>query len=254
MTAKPPDSRPWAAICHLRKSPDRYNPRVKIRSRLLTKIIVFFGVALVRCCSRRAVCADAGSAGTNPYETDGRKPLFVLHLARPDRDDRFQRPAQEHGRPGQRASGRILPGRCNETPGDPAVRGSSKRGGSRAMGELLQRVRKYHVAITPDGPRGPRRKIEDGHRVPRLALGPGHHSVRLRLPPRLADSRQLDRHDDPLAVHRRFTPAAVRRSSFRRVSTAKNWSSTPSGWKRKWSGWRASWLDAAHGRPVAREN
>jgi lysophospholipid acyltransferase (LPLAT)-like uncharacterized protein len=43
-----------------------------------------------------------------------------------------------------------------------AVRGSSKRGGSRAMGELLQRVRQFHVAITPDGPRGPRRKIKTG--------------------------------------------------------------------------------------------
>ena len=30
------------------------------------------------------------------------------------------------------------------------------------MGELLQRVRDFHVAITPDGPRGPRRKIKTG--------------------------------------------------------------------------------------------
>jgi lysophospholipid acyltransferase (LPLAT)-like uncharacterized protein len=42
------------------------------------------------------------------------------------------------------------------------VRGSSKRGGSRAMRELLDRVRDYHVAITPDGPRGPRRKLKAG--------------------------------------------------------------------------------------------
>ncbi len=42
------------------------------------------------------------------------------------------------------------------------VRGSSKRGGSRAMGELLKRARDYHIAITPDGPRGPRRKMKTG--------------------------------------------------------------------------------------------
>lgn len=43
-----------------------------------------------------------------------------------------------------------------------AVRGSSKRGGSRAMRELLDRVRDFHVAITPDGPRGPRHKLKTG--------------------------------------------------------------------------------------------
>jgi lysophospholipid acyltransferase (LPLAT)-like uncharacterized protein len=42
------------------------------------------------------------------------------------------------------------------------VRGSSKRGGSRAMGELLKRAGQYHIAITPDGPRGPRRKMKTG--------------------------------------------------------------------------------------------
>jgi hypothetical protein len=43
-----------------------------------------------------------------------------------------------------------------------SVRGSSKRGASRAMRELLDRVRDFHVAITPDGPRGPRRQMKTG--------------------------------------------------------------------------------------------
>ncbi len=44
-----------------------------------------------------------------------------------------------------------------------AARGSSSRGGSRALLELVQLVRGGHdIAITPDGPRGPRRRMAPG--------------------------------------------------------------------------------------------
>ncbi len=44
-----------------------------------------------------------------------------------------------------------------------AARGSSSRGGSRALLELAQLVRAGHdIAITPDGPRGPRRTMAPG--------------------------------------------------------------------------------------------
>ncbi len=44
-----------------------------------------------------------------------------------------------------------------------AARGSSSRGGSRALLELAQLVRDGHdIAITPDGPRGPRRSMAPG--------------------------------------------------------------------------------------------
>jgi lysophospholipid acyltransferase (LPLAT)-like uncharacterized protein len=42
------------------------------------------------------------------------------------------------------------------------VRGSSKRGGSGAMLEMLRVSRRKHIAITPDGPRGPRRVVQPG--------------------------------------------------------------------------------------------
>jgi lysophospholipid acyltransferase (LPLAT)-like uncharacterized protein len=53
------------------------------------------------------------------------------------------------------------------------VRGSSRRGGARAILELEEQSRKKHLTITPDGPRGPRR---------RLALGPVYLASRLQLP------------------------------------------------------------------------
>ncbi len=47
-------------------------------------------------------------------------------------------------------------------PIDP-IRGSTTRGGSRALRELLRATaRGSHVAITPDGPRGPRNQAQNG--------------------------------------------------------------------------------------------
>ena len=53
------------------------------------------------------------------------------------------------------------------------VRGSSNRGAAAALLELARRGKHMHLAITPDGPRGPRRQ---------LAIGPVYLASRLGLP------------------------------------------------------------------------
>jgi lysophospholipid acyltransferase (LPLAT)-like uncharacterized protein len=53
------------------------------------------------------------------------------------------------------------------------VRGSTYRGGARAIWELFERSHQQHLTMTPDGPRGPRRK---------LAQGPIYLASRLQLP------------------------------------------------------------------------
>jgi hypothetical protein len=53
------------------------------------------------------------------------------------------------------------------------VRGSTYRGSVAAVRELMRRGRRMHLTITPDGPRGPRR---------RMAQGPVYLSSRLGLP------------------------------------------------------------------------
>ncbi|MEN0110741.1 MAG: lysophospholipid acyltransferase family protein, partial [Planctomycetota bacterium] len=53
------------------------------------------------------------------------------------------------------------------------VRGSTARGGVSALRELARRGRRQHLVITPDGPRGPRR---------RLAAGPIYLASRLGMP------------------------------------------------------------------------
>ena len=42
------------------------------------------------------------------------------------------------------------------------VRGSSTRGGATALRELIRISEKRHLVVTPDGPRGPRRKLQPG--------------------------------------------------------------------------------------------
>ena len=53
------------------------------------------------------------------------------------------------------------------------VRGSTRRGGVAAIRELLRKSREMHLTITPDGPRGPRR---------RMAVGPIYLASKLGLP------------------------------------------------------------------------
>jgi lysophospholipid acyltransferase (LPLAT)-like uncharacterized protein len=61
------------------------------------------------------------------------------------------------------------------------VRGSTRRGGRAALRELLRRSRRMHLAITPDGPRGPRRRLSQGPiylsskmQIPLVLMGLGY--------------------------------------------------------------------------------
>jgi lysophospholipid acyltransferase (LPLAT)-like uncharacterized protein len=61
------------------------------------------------------------------------------------------------------------------------VRGSTNRGGVAALRELLAKSEKMHLTITPDGPRGPRRKLAPGAiylasklGLPLVAMGYGY--------------------------------------------------------------------------------
>jgi len=61
------------------------------------------------------------------------------------------------------------------------VRGSTNRGGVQALREMLEKGRRLHLTITPDGPRGPRRVLAPGAvylasklQIPLVALGVGY--------------------------------------------------------------------------------
>jgi hypothetical protein len=71
--------------------------------------------------------------------------------------------------------------RVARTMGFGVVRGSTFHGGSAALRELAGRARESNLTITPDGPRGPRRRLAPGCiflastlRVPIVAMGLGY--------------------------------------------------------------------------------
>ena len=61
----------------------------------------------------------------------------------------------------QHADGELIAEVCRHL-GFRTVRGSTTRGGAEAVRQMLRFGRMAHLAITPDGPRGPRRKVQQG--------------------------------------------------------------------------------------------
>jgi lysophospholipid acyltransferase (LPLAT)-like uncharacterized protein len=61
----------------------------------------------------------------------------------------------------QHADGELIARACRHL-GLGTIRGSSTRGGAEALRQFLNRDTARHIAITPDGPRGPRREVQPG--------------------------------------------------------------------------------------------
>jgi lysophospholipid acyltransferase (LPLAT)-like uncharacterized protein len=76
-------------------------------------------------------------------------------------------PAYHYGRPdiwvliSQHADGQIIAEICRHL-GFGLVRGSTTRGGVEAVRRMLHSANQASLAITPDGPRGPRRQVQSG--------------------------------------------------------------------------------------------
>lgn len=76
-------------------------------------------------------------------------------------------PAYLYGRPdiniliSQHADGELIAEACRHLHFS-VVRGSTTRGGAEALRQMVRLGRDAHLAITPDGPRGPRRQVQQG--------------------------------------------------------------------------------------------
>jgi lysophospholipid acyltransferase (LPLAT)-like uncharacterized protein len=80
----------------------------------------------------------------------------------------------------QHADGEMIAQVCKHM-GWGAIRGSSTRGGIKALREMIRASQSNHFAVMPDGPRGPRRHVELGliylaarTGLPIVLLGIGH--------------------------------------------------------------------------------
>ena len=103
------------------------------------------------------------------------------------------------------------------------VRGSTNRGGVAAMRELLARSRTMHLTITPDGPRGPRRRLAPGCvylasklGLPLVLMGFGYDRPwRVRIAPGTSlPCRVLIRGPGPWSAARLFIPPNLDRDGL----------------------------------------
>ena len=85
-----------------------------------------------------------------------------------------------------------------------AVRGSSSRGGSEALAGMVEALRgtTRWAALTPDGPRGPARRVQDGGPAPRRGAGRADHAGRHLVEARPRFLRSWDRYLVPMPFSR----------------------------------------------------
>ena len=137
---------------------------MKIRDRRLIAAAGWVGTRLVRLltASLRFDHRSVGPAPLDPLQPPEREP-FIYALWH----EYFLIPVVRFGNPGvsalvsAHADGQLL-GTLLRATGVRAVHGSTSRGGVSAVRELLRSASGHHLAVTPDGPRGPRREVQPG--------------------------------------------------------------------------------------------
>ncbi len=136
---------------------------MKIRNRWLNKLAVFFAVAVVRVLywtCRVEIHGDV--ADVNPYKLTGnRRYLYCIWHDQLMMTVFSGRPKKMAGLVSRHQDGGYLADALKLV-GITPVRGSTSRGGAQALRQLLDTTKDLHVAITPDGPRGPRHEVKNG--------------------------------------------------------------------------------------------
>jgi lysophospholipid acyltransferase (LPLAT)-like uncharacterized protein len=136
---------------------------MKIRNRRLTRLLAFLAVCLLRVlywtCRKKYILH---TPGTLPYLDSGdQRYIYSLWHDQLLMAIFTGRPIRMCGLVSRHQDGSYLSDGMRMV-GVTPVRGSHQHGGAEAMRQMIERVRDYHIAITPDGPRGPRREIKPG--------------------------------------------------------------------------------------------
>jgi lysophospholipid acyltransferase (LPLAT)-like uncharacterized protein len=129
------------------------NPRVRIVLAALAAIVVRALMATIR---TRVVSLDGRTHPTNPAE--GRSIYAFWHESRLAP---ASRPGKVNVLISLHSDGELITQVCRRL-GIGVVRGSTKRRGGPAILQMLSCGNDAHLAITPDGPRGPRRQLQMG--------------------------------------------------------------------------------------------
>jgi lysophospholipid acyltransferase (LPLAT)-like uncharacterized protein len=133
---------------------------MKIRKPWVDKLIALLAAVLIRCWMATLRCRFVQWDRVR-HPTDPRRQraiyifwhetlLFPAHLG-----------TRAYALISHHADGELIARVCRHL-GIPTVRGSSRRGGTEALMELIEISRVAHLFVTPDGPRGPRRQVQLG--------------------------------------------------------------------------------------------
>jgi lysophospholipid acyltransferase (LPLAT)-like uncharacterized protein len=133
---------------------------VKLRNGWLIRLAAFLAAHVARLWLAtvriRARAADGRMHPTNPDEA---RCIYAFW------HESLLAPAKVHTHVkvlvSQSADGELIAQVCQHL-GLGTIRGSSKRGGTQALLQLIRHGDNAHLALTPDGPRGPRRQIKSG--------------------------------------------------------------------------------------------
>jgi lysophospholipid acyltransferase (LPLAT)-like uncharacterized protein len=133
---------------------------MKLRNPRLIRVLALLGAWLVRGWMRTIRYRYAFPDG-RVHPTDVRRERFIYALWHESMLFAAGLKSKIYALASQHADGEIISQVCRHL-GAGVVRGSSTRGGSPALLELLQCSRQAHLLVTPDGPRGPRRHLKLG--------------------------------------------------------------------------------------------
>ncbi len=135
---------------------------MKIRSPLLNKIAAKTIVAVLRLLFRTvSVTIHKAESNTAAYEPLDEKFLYAVWHDTLVFPLFCGRAYDMSTLVSQHRDGSLLASSM-ECLGVSAVRGSSSRGGAKAMRQMIESAKSLHITITPDGPRGPRRELKSG--------------------------------------------------------------------------------------------
>jgi lysophospholipid acyltransferase (LPLAT)-like uncharacterized protein len=131
---------------------------MKLRQSWMIGLAAFFGAAVMRFFSATVRRRDATIGAPFPRNTSERTIYLIWHesiiLG-------SLYPAPLHTLISQHADGELIARVCKYL-GIGVIRGSTSRGGAAALLGLLRRTGANHIVLTPDGPRGPCRRVKPG--------------------------------------------------------------------------------------------
>jgi lysophospholipid acyltransferase (LPLAT)-like uncharacterized protein len=137
---------------------------MKLRHPWFIRIVAFLGAWLVRCwIGTLRYCYQPLGPNVDPHRPEMNQRVIYAFW-----HENLLLLAYQYGRPdiyvliSTHADGQLIT-EIAERLGFRTVRGSATRGGVKAVREMIARAgQSAHLAITPDGPRGPRREVQMG--------------------------------------------------------------------------------------------